>query len=151
MDVQTAAGPLPTQARVLQPPTLKYGQGSKQLTIVRPSMNVYVSALIDRLINVRLQEMDRGTCTSGVRLLQLIRGLTIFCRIDKKFYRSVEIQRWVVVIYADSRRFNDNTAREMVGGLVAGCRSVGTHQQIRSSLYPYRYCQVSGSGMMTQL
>ena len=39
MNVETAAGPLPTQARVLQPPTLQYGPGSKQLKIVRPSRN----------------------------------------------------------------------------------------------------------------
>jgi len=32
MDVNTA-GPLKVQARVLKPPTLRYGQGSKQLTI----------------------------------------------------------------------------------------------------------------------
>ena len=36
MAVQTAAGPLPTQARILQPPTLQYGKGSKELKIVRP-------------------------------------------------------------------------------------------------------------------
>jgi eukaryotic translation initiation factor 2C len=124
MNVETA-GPLPTQARILQPPTLQYGQGSKQLTVVRLSMNVYVSALIDRLIDFRLQEMDHGTCTSSAQILQLIRKFTIFNRIDKKFYKSMEIPRWVVVIYADSRRFNEATARDMIDGLVAGCRSVG--------------------------
>ncbi|KAL0065940.1 hypothetical protein AAF712_007067 [Marasmius tenuissimus] len=34
MHVDTASGPLKVQARVLPPPTLKYGRGSKQLTIV---------------------------------------------------------------------------------------------------------------------
>ncbi|KAK0206676.1 argonaute-like protein [Desarmillaria ectypa] len=34
MSVNSAAGPLQIQARILQPPTLKYGQGSKQATIV---------------------------------------------------------------------------------------------------------------------
>ena len=33
MDVNTT-GPLKVQARVLKPPTLRYGRGSKQLTIV---------------------------------------------------------------------------------------------------------------------
>jgi eukaryotic translation initiation factor 2C len=139
MNIQTTAGPLPTQARILQPPTLQYGQGVRQLTVVCLSMNVYVSALIDRLIDVRLQEMDHGTCTSSAQILHLIHGFTVFNRIDKKFCRSIEIPRWVVVIYADSRRFNEGTAREMIDGLVAGCRSVGKHQQTRSSVYPHRY------------
>jgi Argonaute linker 2 domain len=34
LKVETNVGPLEVQARVLQPPTLKYGQGSKQATIV---------------------------------------------------------------------------------------------------------------------
>ncbi|KAG7449147.1 argonaute-like protein, partial [Guyanagaster necrorhizus] len=34
MSVNSAVGPLQVQARVLQPPTLKYGQGSKQAMIV---------------------------------------------------------------------------------------------------------------------
>ncbi|KAF9460917.1 argonaute-like protein [Collybia nuda] len=33
MNVETTVGPLPVQARILQPPTLKYGPGSKQPTI----------------------------------------------------------------------------------------------------------------------
>jgi hypothetical protein len=31
-----SSGPLKVQARILRPPTLKYGPGSKQLTIVSP-------------------------------------------------------------------------------------------------------------------
>lgn len=34
MNVDGAAGPLKIQARVLKPPILKYGPGSKQATIV---------------------------------------------------------------------------------------------------------------------
>jgi eukaryotic translation initiation factor 2C len=37
MTVDHAAGPLKVQARVLKPPILKYGPGSRQLTIVRVS------------------------------------------------------------------------------------------------------------------
>jgi hypothetical protein len=37
MTVDHAAGPLKVQARVLKPPMLKYGPGSRQLTIVRVS------------------------------------------------------------------------------------------------------------------
>lgn len=39
MTVATTAGPLPVAARVLVPPTLKYGVGSKQLTIVSEILN----------------------------------------------------------------------------------------------------------------
>jgi hypothetical protein len=98
-----------------------------------------LSTLIKRLINVRLQEMDRGTCASNAQVLQLTHGFTMFNRIDKKFFRSTEIPRWVVVIYADSRRFNEVTAREMINGLVAGCRSVGKNRQTHSLLHPHRY------------
>jgi Argonaute linker 2 domain len=59
MNVETAAGPLPTQARILQPPTLQYGQGSKDLKIVRLSTK---SAARECLIYSRLQGMARGTC-----------------------------------------------------------------------------------------
>jgi hypothetical protein len=82
--------------------------------------------------------MEHGTCTLSVEVLQLIHGFTISCRIDKKFFRPIEIQRWVVVIYADQRRFSANTAAEMVTGLLAGCRSVGQHQRIHSSVYSHR-------------
>jgi Mid domain of argonaute len=57
-------------------------------------------------------------------------SLTLFDRIDKKFYKPVDIQRWVVVIYAEQRRFNEGTARDMVSGLVRGCRQVGENQHV---------------------
>ncbi|KAF8888340.1 argonaute-like protein [Infundibulicybe gibba] len=40
MSIDTSSGPLEVKARVLNPPTLKYGPGSKQLTIVRCSTQV---------------------------------------------------------------------------------------------------------------
>ena len=58
-------------------------------------------------------------------------SLTLFNRIDKKFYRPVEILRWVVVIYAHQGRFGDAIAQEMVSGLVNGCRKVGENQRSR--------------------
>jgi len=82
-----SSGPLKVQARILRPPTLKYGPGSKQLTIV-PS---------------------NGSWNM----------------VDKRFFKPVEISRWVIVIYEQQRRFGDAAAREMINGLVASCNDVG--------------------------
>ena len=46
-------------------------------------------------------------------------------RVDKRFFKPVEVLRWVVVIYEQQRRFGDAAAREMVSGLVASCNDVG--------------------------
>ncbi|KAF8061822.1 argonaute-like protein [Lyophyllum atratum] len=87
MNVETAAGPLAIQARVLVPPILKYGQGSRQLTI---------------------QPRDGA-----------------WNMIDKKFFQSKSIDRWVVVVYERQNRFTPDVASEMVRGLVAACKAVG--------------------------
>lgn len=60
MNVQTAAGPLPTQARILQPPTLLYGPGSKELKIVGPLNNFLMPTQC--FINNRRRGMGHGTC-----------------------------------------------------------------------------------------
>ncbi|KAH9951622.1 argonaute-like protein [Amylocystis lapponica] len=87
MYVEANAQPLSFNARVLQPPTLKYGQNSKQATIVPR----------DGAWNM----------------------------IDKQFFLPAKIDRWVVVVYEREQRFNQNTAREMVQGLITACRAVG--------------------------
>ncbi|KAG6896605.1 hypothetical protein C0992_007128 [Termitomyces sp. T32_za158] len=87
MSVDTAAGPLPITARVLQPPKLKYGPGSKQPTI---------------------QPRDGA-----------------WNMIDKKFFKPADIRTWVVVSYESQRRFTPDAARDMVGGLVNACGTVG--------------------------
>ncbi|TFK43467.1 argonaute-like protein [Crucibulum laeve] len=87
MSVDHAAGPLKVQARLLKPPVLKYGAGSKQPTIVR---------LLPHSI---------------------------------RFFKPVEIQRWVVVIYETVRRFNENAAHDMITGLVRSCGDVGIKMQ----------------------
>jgi hypothetical protein len=43
MNVETTAGFLPVSARILNPPTLKYGPGSKQPTIVSTYAQYYLS------------------------------------------------------------------------------------------------------------
>lgn len=45
--------------------------------------------------------------------------------IDRKFYKPVPIDTWVVVVYERSQRFNDRTAQEMVRGLLDACAAVG--------------------------
>ncbi|KAF7292384.1 Argonaute-like protein [Mycena chlorophos] len=87
MNVNSAAGPLQVQARVLKPPTLRYGQGSRQPTIVPR----------DGAWNM----------------------------VDKRFFKPVTIERWVVVVYEQQRRFNDQAAQDMIQGLVNSCRDVG--------------------------
>ncbi|KAJ7047297.1 argonaute-like protein [Mycena alexandri] len=87
MTVDHAAGPLKITARVLKPPMLKYGPGSRQMTI----------SPRDGAWNM----------------------------VDKKFFRPVTIDRWVVVIYEQQRRFNDGAAQDMVTGLINSCRDVG--------------------------
>ncbi|KAJ7129589.1 Piwi domain-containing protein, partial [Mycena epipterygia] len=87
MTVDHAAGPLKVQARVLKPPMLKYGVGSRQLTI---------------------------TPRDGA-----------WNMVDKRFFKPVAIERWVVIIYEQQRRFNEGAAQDMINGLVSSCRDVG--------------------------
>ncbi|KAF8897601.1 argonaute-like protein [Infundibulicybe gibba] len=86
MHVNTS-GPLKIQARVLKPPTLKYGVGSRQVNVVP----------------------NNGSWNM----------------VDKRFFKPMEIPRWVVVIYETLRRFPEAAARDMISGLVDGCREVG--------------------------
>lgn len=61
MNVQTAAGPLPVQARILNPPTLKYGVGSRQPTIVRSSRPLIYYSLTLMTVS-RLLATAPGIC-----------------------------------------------------------------------------------------
>ncbi|KAF7332070.1 Argonaute-like protein [Mycena kentingensis (nom. inval.)] len=82
-----STGPLSVQARVLKPPTLRYGQGSRQPTIVPR----------DGAWNM----------------------------VDKRFFKPVSVDRWVVVVYEQQRRFNEQAANDMISGLVRSCQDVG--------------------------
>ncbi|KAJ8519388.1 hypothetical protein ONZ45_g3684 [Pleurotus djamor] len=87
MSVDSAQGPLRMQARVLPPPKLRYGAGSKQATI---------------------------TPSNGA-----------WNMVDKRFVKPVVIERWVIVVYEQIRRFNEQAAKDMVTGLISSCREVG--------------------------
>ncbi|KAI6105779.1 argonaute-like protein [Pisolithus sp. B1] len=87
MHVDDTAGPINLPARVLQPPKLRYGQGSPQ-----PVGTLYVSSSF---------------------------------RIDKRFFRPATIERWIVVVYERQQRFNQQSAQDMINGLVQCSRDVG--------------------------
>ncbi|KAF8127810.1 hypothetical protein K438DRAFT_2000522 [Mycena galopus ATCC 62051] len=45
--------------------------------------------------------------------------------VDKKFFKAVAIERWVVVVYEQQRRFNDKSAQDVIYGLCGRCCDVG--------------------------
>ncbi|KAJ7665548.1 Piwi domain-containing protein [Mycena rosella] len=45
--------------------------------------------------------------------------------VDKRFFKPGIIERWVVVIYEQQRRFDKGAAQDMIDGLVNSCRDVG--------------------------
>ncbi|KAI0081731.1 argonaute-like protein [Panus rudis PR-1116 ss-1] len=84
---EAGTAPLSINARVLNPPKLMYGKGSKQPSIVPR----------DGAWNM----------------------------IDKKLYKPVIIERWVVVVYERPNRFRQDSADDMVRGLLEACQAVG--------------------------
>ncbi|KAI6152116.1 argonaute-like protein [Pisolithus tinctorius] len=45
--------------------------------------------------------------------------------IDKRFFRPATIDRWIVVVYERQQRFNQQSAQDMINGLVQCSRDVG--------------------------
>ena len=111
LTVQPDARPLDIPARVLAPPTLRYGAGSRQQTIVRtiPHQPRYPS--LNRLR--RTHALGRGTCECSRCPMhrQIVDDST---RVDKKFYKPASFERWVVIVYENERRFNMQTAQGVV-------------------------------------
>lgn len=66
--------------------------------------------------------MGPGICTSFVRLTT---PSDTTSRVDKRFVKPVSIDRWVVIVYEQQRRFGEQAARDMVAGLIESCRDVG--------------------------
>lgn len=50
--------------------------------------------------------------------------------VDKKFYRPVTINRWVVVVYEREQRFNRDTAYDMVRNFLEQFAAVGTCMRV---------------------
>ncbi|KAJ7178815.1 hypothetical protein C8R43DRAFT_974410 [Mycena crocata] len=109
MTVDHAAGPLKVQARVLKPPMLKYGAGSRQMMI---------------------------TPRDGA-----------WNMVDNNYFKPVSIDRWVVVIYGQQRRFNEGAAQDMINGLVGSCRDVG----IKLASTPFIFWEDGKSQISDQL
>jgi hypothetical protein len=73
-------------------------------------------------------------------------------RVDKRFIKPVEIERWVVVIYEQQRRFGENAAQDMINGLISSCKEVGGSYIYFSYVAFYsNILQVSGSTIETLL
>lgn len=48
-------------------------------------------------------------------------------RVDKRFYRTTEILRWMVVVFETERKFTRNHAEDMIDGLAKGCNEAGKY------------------------
>lgn len=105
LHVHEAQGALSVDARILKPPTLQYGRGSKQQNVVR------------RLI--------RDGAVRDLTPHQIPRDGK-WNMVDKKFFKPGTIERWVVVVYERVQRFGQNHARDMISGLLQACNAVGT-------------------------
>jgi len=46
-------------------------------------------------------------------------------RIDKKFISGATIERFVVVVYEQQRRFPPKSVEDMIAGLLDSCKQVG--------------------------
>jgi eukaryotic translation initiation factor 2C len=62
------------------------------------------------------------------------RADAVILRVDKRFFKPVHIDRWVVVVYERVQRFGEGPAAEMIAGLVNSCREVGTFSLLPHSL-----------------
>lgn len=49
--------------------------------------------------------------------------------VDKRFFEPTEIERWVIVIYEQQRRFGQQNVDGLINGLKDACRSVGSYKQ----------------------
>ncbi len=49
--------------------------------------------------------------------------------VDKRFFEPTEIERWVIVIYEQQRRFGQQNVDGLINGLKDACRSVGSCTQ----------------------
>ncbi|KAH9914769.1 argonaute-like protein [Epithele typhae] len=61
--------------------------------------------------------------------------------IDKKFWKSALIKRWVVVVYEREQRYNRNTAGEMVQGLLFALNAAGVVVQEPDPVIRYQTIQ----------
>ncbi|OBZ76133.1 Protein argonaute-2 [Grifola frondosa] len=61
--------------------------------------------------------------------------------IDKKFYSTNVVERWVVVIYERHQRFDDRTTGEMIQGFLRACADVGIQVRETNPVVKYENAQ----------
>ncbi|KAF8627134.1 hypothetical protein AX17_006353 [Amanita inopinata Kibby_2008] len=103
LSVDSANGPIVVPARVLQPPKLQYGPGSKE-----------------RSIGPR----------NGAWNMQ-----------DKKFYKPVAINQWILMIYERQQRFKPEAVQKMIQDFVSACASVGMAVNEKNPIVKYEQGQ----------
>jgi eukaryotic translation initiation factor 2C len=122
-----SSGPVKIQGRVLNPPTLLYGQGSRQPTVVSSSFLFYLHTLHCTRAFTTTHSIPPPldclqTCFSF--LSQNPRNGE-WNMIDKKLYKPASIQRWIVIIYERPQRFSQSAADDMISGLTRAATDMG--------------------------
>lgn len=113
--------PVGLTARVLQPPKLRYGQGSPQPIVV----SLIAMLLLWDMCSQSTKTPRDGAWNMYDLMLWGIQVVSQSVRIDKRFYRPASIEHWMVVVYERQQRFGQQAASDMVSGLVQGCTEVG--------------------------
>ncbi|KAI6034268.1 argonaute-like protein [Pisolithus microcarpus] len=72
---------------------------------------------VSQFTTISFQTYSSGRSGLGVWAVAL--------RVDKRFFRPASIERWIVVIYERQQRFTQQSAQDMIDGLVQCSRDVG--------------------------
>ncbi|KAI9448014.1 argonaute-like protein [Lactarius indigo] len=115
--------PIRIQARIMNPPTLRYHQSSKQPSAVR-TFSLPLKNRMTSCVCVRDHVMAHGICT--LSRCDFRHSLIVsFQRIDKRMFTPTNVAHWMIVIYERQQRFNDQVANQMASDLVRACEAVG--------------------------
>ncbi|KAK0460769.1 hypothetical protein IW261DRAFT_1577467 [Armillaria novae-zelandiae] len=112
LDIKTGALPMEIPARMINAPELKYGPGSKQLT-VRPEGWSLEPVSIDLALG----------------------------RVDKRFSKPMLLGSWMVVIFVPQRYFRPADANGMIAALVQECQAVGMQVSDKQPPFVYANAQ----------
>ncbi|KAJ7178793.1 hypothetical protein C8R43DRAFT_974408, partial [Mycena crocata] len=84
---------------------------------------------------------------AGLRQMMITPRDGAWNMVDNNYFKPVSIDRWVVVIYGQQRRFNEGAAQDMINGLVGSCRDVG----IKLASTPFIFWEDGKSRISDQL
>ena len=76
-----------------------------------------------------MEHVRPSLITTVLRLYDNIR----FERLDRFMFEPVEIPNWLLLIYENTRHFNQRSARNMITDFVKGCVAVGKTLQVSST------------------